>query len=71
MIEYHKDLSKSDPKEVFKMIQKSETINDVFTKLKNSQYFNEIRLANSKGKLNIMTKPKPFISARFSPTRPR
>jgi hypothetical protein len=64
MLEYHKEQTDSLKKDMFKMIYKSETYEETFTKLKNSNYFNEIRLIDIEKGVGVLLKPKPFFEIK-------
>jgi hypothetical protein len=46
------------------MIKHSQSLDDSFLKLKNSNYFNEITIEKSENKLFISANPKPYSSLK-------
>ena len=64
MIEYQKQLKPSDSKQLHSMIQNNKSFEGIFSKLKNSEYFNEIRLADTEAGLAIVVSPKPYFQMK-------
>lgn len=65
MIEYSTKDNKHYKKDLVKMIEPTTSYEETFTKLKNSDYFNEIRIGTFDRGLGISANPKPNLCLKY------